>query len=240
MPRFFIDTLPAAGKDTVLTGENGRHAARSLRMKAGEELTLCDGQGHDAFCTVVQAEGDTVQVHVVRVEASVSEPRVRVTLCQGVPKSDKMDWIVQKAVELGVWRVVPTMTARCISRPDAKSASKKVQRWQKIAREAAQQSGRGIIPQVADFTSLKQAVAAASGRRVLFYEGGGERISVAVHAQDSEVTVFIGPEGGFAPEEVELVQQAGGCAATLGPRILRTETAPVAALAAIFLVTGDL
>lgn len=238
MPRFFINTIP--GEDTVISGEDGRHIAKSLRMQPGEVITLCDRQGHDYFGEITEISGETVSVHITEMQASKSEPSIKVTLCQGVPKSDKMDLIVQKAVELGVWRIVPTVTSRCISRPDEKSAHKKVQRWQKIAQEAAKQSGRGIIPQVTEFTALKQACRDASGKRVLFYEGGGERIPVVITELDTDITVYIGPEGGFAAEEVQLIQDAGGFAATLGPRILRTETAPLAALAAIMLVTNNL
>lgn len=238
MPRFFIDTIP--GSDVILSGEDGRHIAKSLRMQPGEAITLCDGQGHDYFGEIAGINGETVQVQIHEVRESETEPHVKVTLCQGIPKSDKMDWIVQKAVELGVWRIVPTVTFRCISRPDEKSAHKKVQRWQKIAQEAAKQSGRGVIPQVTEFTPLKWACENAAGKRVLFYEGGGKRIPAVVSEQDTDVTIYIGPEGGFAPEEVRLIQDAGGCAATLGPRILRTETAPLAALAAIMLITNNL
>ena len=116
MPRFFIDTVP--GEDTVISGENGRHIAKSLRMQPGESITLCDGQGHDYFGKITEISGETVGVHITEMQASKSEPSVKVTLCQGVPKSDKMDLIVQKAVELGVWRIIPTVTSRCISRPD--------------------------------------------------------------------------------------------------------------------------
>lgn len=238
MPRFFIDFVPTG--DAVLTGENARHIAKSLRMQPGEAVTLCDGHEHDYFGEIAEISGETVRVRIQETRVSCAEPRIRVTLCQGVPKSDKMDWIVQKTVELGVWRIVPTVTARCISRPDEKAAHKKVLRWQKIAHEAAKQSGRGIIPEVADFMTLKQTCALPGEKRVLFYEGGGERIPVLVGEQDAALTVYVGPEGGFAPEEVQLIQEAGGCAATLGPRILRTETAPLAALAAIMLVTNNL
>ena len=238
MPRFFIDFVPSG--DAVITGEDGRHIAKSLRMQPGETITLCNGHGQDYLGEIVEISGESVRVHIHEIHKSETEPSVRVTLCQGIPKSDKMDFIVQKAVELGVSRIVPTVTARCISRPDAKAAQKKVQRWQKIAREAAKQSGRGAIPQVTDFTPLKRAAADAAGKRILFYEGGGEPLPKIVQAQDTDLTIYVGPEGGFSEEEVSLIQQTGGYAGTLGPRILRTETAPLAALTAIMLLTGNL
>lgn len=238
MPRFFMDTV--SGPEAVLSGENARHIAKSLRMQTGQSITLCDGKAHDYLGEIVEISDETVRVKIREVQECLSEPHVKVTLCQGIPKSDKMDWIVQKAVELGVFQIVPTLTSRCISRPCEKSAHKKVQRWQKISRQAAQQSGRGIIPEVTEFTTLKHAAADGKGQKILFYEGGGEPLSTAVDAESSDITIYIGPEGGFAPDEVQLIKEADGCAATLGPRILRTETAPLTALTAIMLLTGNL
>lgn len=238
MPRFFIDYIP--DDEAVVTGEDGRHIARSLRMKPGEEITLCDCLGNDYLGEVAEIIGDDVRVKILEIRRSFAEPTVRVTLCQGLTKGDKMDNIVQKAVELGVWRIVPVLTERCVSRPDDKSAGKKVQRWQKIALEAAKQSGRGIVPQVAETITFRRAVEEAPGKRILFYEGGGERITALAGPQDQEITIFIGPEGGFAEHEVELIKSFGGRAGTLGPRILRTETAPLAALTAVMLVTDNL
>ncbi len=146
MPRFFVD--PFAGDRFVLTGEDARHAARSLRMQPGEELTLCDGEGTDLRGVIDSVEPDRVEGTVLCREKSRGEADIRVVLYQGVPKADKMELIVQKSVELGVSEIVPTVMRRCISRPDEAGARKKTVRWQKIAREAAQQSGRGIIPLV--------------------------------------------------------------------------------------------
>ena len=238
MPRFFIDYVP--DDEAVLTGENARHAAKSLRMRPGEAITLCDCLGYDYLGEVTRMDEDAVHVKILEIRKSFAEPSVLVTLCQALPKSDKMDWIVQKAVELGVWRIQPVLTARCIARPDAKAAAKRVQRWQKIALEAAKQSGRGIIPEVTELCPFDCAVQAAQGRRILFYEGGGKRVPELVSAQDTALTLFIGPEGGFTPEEVALVQSLGGENATLGPRILRAETAPLAALTAVMVVTDNM
>lgn len=238
MPRFFLHTVP--DDEAVLTGEDARHIAKSLRMQPGDAITLCDCLGYDYHGVIAEIGDAAVRVRILEIAHSFAEPSVRLTLCQGLPKGDKMDSIVQKAVELGISRVVPTLTARCVSRPDAKAAAKKQARWQKIALEASKQSGRGAIPQVEPLTPLAQAVAAAKGKRLLFYEGGGQRLTQLVAAADTDITLYIGPEGGFAPEEVRAVQAAGGFTATLGPRILRTETAPIAALSAILLLTGNL
>ena len=158
-----------------------------------------------------------------------------------MPKSSKLEDIIQKCVELGVTEIVPTLTKRCVSRPDDKSAGKKNVRYQKIALEAAQQSGRGIVPQIQNMKTLKQAVADDDSEvKIVFYEGGGERLTDIVKPNTKSVAVFIGPEGGFEESEVELIESAGGVRATLGKRILRTQTAPVAALTAIMLLTNNL
>ena len=161
MPRFFVP--PFSGEETAVTGEDGRHIARSLRMKVGEPLTLCDGLGTDYHCEITGFAGDEVFVRVVERAPSRSEPSVKVTVYQGLPKGDKMDAIVQKAVELGAWEIVPVLMRRSVSRPDAKAAVKKAARWQKIAEEAAKQSGRGILPQVLAPMEFSKAAQRAAG-----------------------------------------------------------------------------
>ncbi len=240
MPRFFIQDNPE--KTVILDGADGRHIAKSLRMQPGEELVLCNGQGMDFLCEITQIQEETVMAAVKETQASLGEPSLAVTVYQGLPKSDKMDFIAQKVVEMGAIRLVPTMTSRCVSRPDAKSAGKKVERWQKIAEEAAKQCGRGRIPEVAALTDFQKAVLQAKqeGEILLFYEGGGVSLQEWTDAGQKQWSVFIGPEGGFAPEEVEFAQEHGARIASLGPRILRTETAPIAALAALMLASGNL
>lgn len=240
MPRFFIDYVPE--EIAVLTGADGKHIAKSLRMHPGESLILCDSIGTDYHCKIDRIDGETVTVRVLSFCRSVSEPSVRATLYQAFSKADKMETVVQKAVELGASRIVPMMTARCISRPDAKTAQKKCERWQKIAEEAAKQSGRGVIPQVAAPMEFQEAILEAAQEDVVlfFYEGGGESIATLIQPKDRSAAIFIGPEGGFSEEEVAFAKAHGARVATLGPRILRTETAPIAALAAIMLASGNM
>lgn len=240
MPRFFIDYVPTECVD--ITGEDGRHIARSLRMQSGENVTLCDSMGMDYACAIERIEDDNVAVRVLHSCKTVAEPSVNVTMYQALPKADKMDSIVQKEVELGAVRIVPVMTARCVSKPDEKAAAKKTVRWQKIALEAAKQSGRGIIPQVGALISYRSAVKEASknGEIILFFEGGGQNIAELANKETGNLSIFIGPEGGFEQSEVDFALQNGGKVGTLGPRILRTETAPIAALAAIMLSTGNM
>ncbi|MDD6603574.1 MAG: 16S rRNA (uracil(1498)-N(3))-methyltransferase [Eubacteriales bacterium] len=239
MQKLFIDYTP---RDTViLEGEEARHIAKSLRMRVGDMLTVTDGGGKDYGCQIQAIDRDTVTLAVCYQQACNSEPTCAVTIYQGVPKSQKMEDIIQKCVELGVTRIVPTLTKRSISRPDPKQAGKKNQRYQKIALEAAQQSGRGIVPQIEQQITLKQAISTdKSKKKIVFYEGGGCSLKDIVSPTDTAVSVYIGPEGGFDPDEVEALESAGAVVATLGPRILRTQTAPVAALTAIMLLTDNM
>lgn len=244
MPRFFTSAVQfdeaASLGSAVIDGEDGRHIARSLRMRSGDPLTLSDGAGTDYEGEIENITGDTVSVRLFEKKANQSEPTLRVTLYPGMPKADKLELITQKAVELGVTKIVPVLTTRSVSRPDAKSALKKQERLQRIALEAAKQSGRGIIPEIGKMTDLESALKSAPGRKILFYEGGGEALGALVSPGETEVSVFIGPEGGFDAAEVELAKAYGAAPATLGPRILRTETAPLAALAVLMYITGNM
>lgn len=242
MPRFFTDALrfDTEIKEAVIDGEDGRHISRSLRMRIGEALTVSDGCGFDYDGEIEAISGDTVTVRLTNQYKNESEPSLHVTLYPGMPKGDKLELVVQKSTEMGACGVTPVLTERSVSRPDAKSAAKKQERLQRIALEAAKQSGRGAVPQIGIMTSFKEAIRSAKGTKILFYEGGGLPLSKCLPADETEVSVFIGPEGGFAPEEVEFAKENGVVTATLGPRILRTETAPLAALAVLMYITGNM
>ena len=241
MPRFFIDYTPAVGSSAVVEGADARHIAGSLRMTAGETLTLCDGAGTDYACTVTAVERERVTLSVDAATPTTTEPTLAVTLYMGLPKGDKMELIIQKCVELGVTAIVPVATARSIVRLDAKDGAKKQARWQKIADEAAGQSGRGILPAVEAPISWKQALARWEKEYTLLcYEGGGAPIGRLVTPEDTAVSLVVGPEGGFDPAEVAAVTDLGGRIATLGPRILRCETAPIAALAVLMEKSGNM
>ena len=240
MARVFIEGIPSG--TTVISGEDGHHIARSLRMKAGEQLTLCNGAGLDFLCEITAVDGDNVTVSILEQRESIGEPTIAVTVYQGLPKSDKMDWIAQKSVEAGVIRLVPVMTERCVSRPDNKAAVKKRDRWQKIAEEAAKQCGRGKLPTVSPLTDFRAAVLEATqqGPVIFFYEGGGVSLRELVHDDMTTLSIFIGPEGGFGESEVAFAQEHGAQIGSLGTRIFRTETAATAALAAIMALTGNM
>jgi len=230
MPRFFVD------KPVVdffeITGEDAGHIMKSLRMKRDEMLILCHDEV-DYHCKITNFDKNSVQVKLVKTQKCESEPHFKVTLFQGIPKGDKMDLIVQKAVEVGVTAIVPVFTSRCVSRPDGKSLEKKIQRWQKIALEAAKQSGRGCIPKIFPALSFKDAVFFAKNcdKIILFYEDNGQVLTDILKSKSQSVSVFVGPEGGFEAFEVEEVTKLGGKICSLGKRILRTETAAIVSVA---------
>jgi len=233
MPRFFV---PSLAEDTVvLSGEDGRHIARSLRCRIGDTLELCDGGGADALGTITAIDGSTVTVELTQRRPSRGELPCTVTLYQALPKGDKLEFIVQKAVELGVSAVVPVLTSRCISRPDRKSMANKLERLEKIAREAAGQSGRGVLPQIRPVLSYPAALAemAAGPCSILFYEKAGRPLGEVLAARPGAISFLVGAEGGFSPVEAQTAEAAGLAVCTMGPRILRCETAPLYALSAI-------
>ena len=222
-----------------LSGENAQHA-KVLRLRTGEEVTVVTPSGGQCDC-VVAAENE---LRVVNRKKFENEPDVFVTLYQALPKGDKMDYIVQKCVELGVGKIVPMISSRCISRPDEKSLKKKRERWQKIALQAAMQSRRGRIPEVCPCVSFSEAaqMTRENDKTVFFYELGGEsvkRILSETAPKPKTIGMFIGSEGGFDEAEVKTVTAHGGVAATLGKRILRAETAPLAALSIIMYQTDN-
>ena len=207
-------------------------------MTPGEPVTLCMPDGYLCLCTITDVEKDKVTVRIEDKQRCTSEPSIDVTLFQCVPKGDKMDLIIQKAAELGVKKLVPTLSARCVSRPDEESADKKVRRFQKISLQAAMQSQRGCIPDVSNYITFERALelAKAYDLSVIFYEVTGQAIRniLSVNTvQPKSICVFIGSEGGFEESEIMKAQDAGIHVATLGKRILRCETAAIAALTLI-------
>ena len=240
MPRFFCETI--AGGKARLSGEDAAHVARSLRMGPGEALTLCDGQGTDFFCRIDYAAPEEVLLTVLESRPSVAEPPVFIRLYMALPKAEKFEWVVQKSVELGVGEIVPVLSRRCVSRPDPKSFAKKLQRYNRIAAEAAKQSGRGRIPEVRELLSFEAAIREMAARPspMLFYERATAPMRETLAAIAGEASVLIGAEGGFDEEEVAAAAVLGIPSLTLGPRILRCETAPLAALTAIQYETGGL
>ena len=238
MPRFFVEDFENCPK---ISGDDAKHIARSLRMKEGEELTVCDTKGVDYFCTITSISEQEINLKINETKKTDSEPTLEVTLFQCMPKGEKIETVVQKSVELGVYKIVPVISSRCISRPDEKSGEKKVARLNKIAVEAAKQSGRGILPSVEniiDFSTLLKNIKNYD-LAICFYELYGEPLKNIIGTH-KKIAIIIGSEGGFSKEEIEKLQNEGVKIATLGKRILRTETAPLAALTSIMLLSGNL
>lgn len=243
MHRFFTDTQGTMDGFAYLEEEDGRHALRVLRLTTGEEIVLLDGsnawQGE-----IVDITNDQVKVKFVSPLPS-TEPKLSITLYQGLPKGDKMDWIIQKGTEIGITSFVPVAMSRSIVQLNQKDGAKKQQRWQKIAREAAKQSGRCHVPKVALPMSFKQATNALCHHgQVLVPWEDAQGASILFARKDHpalDVGIVIGPEGGISPQEIECLQTlAAALPVTLGPRILRTETAGLAAACVLLTVSGDM
>ena len=235
MTRFFVDPEEMAGETICLTGENAAHA-KVLRLKAGEEVMVCDGQGNECLCRVESTDGQ-YDLSVVSRGVSETEAAVRVSVYMALPKADKLEHVIQKATELGAYEIVTFPTSRCVSRPDEKSLNKKLDRWQKIAASAAEQSGRGRIPQVVVLPSYAAALkrAAECDKAIVFYEN--EHATTLRQALEESpyktVSILSGPEGGFEESEITQARAVGLQVCTLGRRILRCETAPLCGLSAI-------
>ena len=240
MRRFFTQTISAEGG--IISGDDAKHISRVLRMKVGELLTACDTKGYDYDCLIESLSDREVSLRVLEVRPSQSEPDVRVSLYQAMPKGDKLELIIQKAVELGVDSITPVMTRRCVSKPDSKSMAKKLEPYNRIALEAAKQSGRGKVPQVCPMLDLPQALdeMAQTSCPILFYENATAPAKQVIDGAGKEIAVLIGSEGGFDESEVELAIQKGCQVLSLGKRILRCETAPLAALSIIMFETGNM
>ena len=240
MARFFVEPEELNASEIVLSGENAQHA-KVLRLKAGEDVLVCDGLGKECVCRVLGANPCTLEVREAR--DSVTEAAVRVSVYMAFPKADKLEHVIQKATELGAYEIVAFPSGRCISRPDDKSLKKKLERWQKIAASAAEQSGRGRIPEVLVLPSFAAALqrAAEADKALMFYENEhATTLRMALETGDwKTVSLLTGPEGGLEEREVEQARAAGLQVCTLGSRILRCETAPLCALSAVMYAAGE-
>lgn len=242
MTRFFVSAEEMAADFFVLTGENAQHA-KVLRLKIGEEVLVCDGEGRECLCAISDVTPGQIGLEVKSRQESESEARVKASVYMAFSKGDKLEHVIQKATELGAYEIVAFPSVRCVSRPDDKSLKKKVERWQKIAASAAEQSGRGRIPQVLTLESYGEALARAAqaDKAILFYENErATTLRMALEAGEyGSVSLLTGPEGGLEEKEVKQAMDAGLQVCTLGRRILRCETAPLCALSAVMYATGE-
>ncbi len=242
MTRFFMEGQPLNVPVLHLVDENFQHA-KVLRLKPGEMLLVCDSMGQEALCTVGTVGASDIALEVKECRPSQTEAAVQASVYMAFPKADKLEHVIQKATELGAYEIVAFPSARCVSRPDDKSLKKKQERWQKIAASAAEQSGRGRIPQVVILSSYQEALsrAAQADKALLFYEN--EHATTLRMALESgpwkTVSLVTGPEGGLDESEVTQAREAGLSVCTLGSRILRCETAPLCALSAVMYAAGE-
>ena len=242
MARFFMAGTNLMGGTAIIRGRDAEHV-QVLRIRPGEDVTICDTQGTDYKCRLVRADKEEAEFEVVEVVPCTSEPSVKVTVLCGLPKGDKTEYIIQKSVEAGAARILFFQCERCVAKPD--TPGKKIDRWQRIAEEAAKQSGRGIIPEVGWAGNFADALneAVHTDLALFMYETGErEKLQAVLDANSgiASAAIITGPEGGFAEFEAKLAKIAGLHICSMGERILRCETAPVVALSAVMYATGNL
>lgn len=242
MHRFFSEEIDSTSGAVRLSGSDAHHASQVLRLAEGDEIKVGSGDGRDYTCRITSISNEEVIAVIEDISGNAAELPARITLYQGFPKGDKMDLILQKAVELGAARIVPVWMSRSVVKMDAAKAAKRRERYQAIVEAAAKQSGRGLIPEVGTFLSMKDAIADAGKLDTILlpYENTAGMdaarstvLSIAKGAEQGTIRtlgIFIGPEGGFEESEVRLLEDAGAITITLGHRILRTETAGLAIL----------
>lgn len=242
MHRFFIPQ--SYGEMMTITGVDARHIYTVLRMTQGTKIQIVSDDGVTALAEITEAGENVVTVKCLEVLAESHEPSVRIILAQGLAKGEKMDFIIQKAVELGVSEIVPVAMEHSVVRLESEKAVKKAERWQKIAEAAAKQSKRDIIPIVQPVQTMEQMLANnACSCKLIAYECEdklGLKAALQKQQELKEVLLIIGPEGGISEAELHQAQAAGAWGVSLGKRILRAETAALVAAAAIFYETGDL
>jgi 16S rRNA (uracil1498-N3)-methyltransferase len=244
MRRLYVPADQLLGARTIVDGEAHRHLARVLRARAGDRLTLFDGAGGEVDAEIVSVGRDNTVLSLGTHRLVPTPAGARIVLLQSLARGERMDWIVQKTSELGVSRVVPVVTARSMAKVDAANGSKQRARWEKIAREAARQSGRADVPDIGEAIALRDALASSVRegdlRLALWESSEGHPLRQALSAAPAAVTLLIGPEGGFADDEIAAASAAGFQIVGLGPRILRVETAAIVAVALVQAATGGL
>ncbi|NLC18435.1 MAG: 16S rRNA (uracil(1498)-N(3))-methyltransferase [Clostridiales bacterium] len=246
MHRFYVEQDLIRDNYISIIGSDVNHIKNVLRLRQGDEIVICNGQGKDYYCIINEVSDNEVVAAIDAVKDTAAELKSRIALFQGLPKKDKFELIIQKAVELGAAEIVPVMTGRVVVKlEDKKKEEKKLQRWQAIAMEAAKQSGRGIIPAVRPVHSFFDAIKALSRMELALipYEKATDisitRELLGKIADYSRIGVFIGPEGGFEEEEIKLAMEHNIRPITLGRRILRTETAGLAILSMMMLMLEE-
>lgn len=245
MPRFFVEPNQIIEDKIKITGQDVRHIRDVLRLDYHALIEVCNGAGVDYDCIIEEINPETIVVKIIEEKLSKSEPKTNVILFQSLIKGDKIEWVIQKSVEIGVSEIIPMQTTFCVSKMDkSKKADAKVNRWNKIAGSAAKQSGRGMIPQVLSPVPFAKALELCSKMdlALIAYEKEDQKNlrSQLEGLAGKTIGVLIGPEGGFSKEEVEKAEKAGIKAITLGPRILRSETASISLVSNILYELGEM
>ena len=238
MPRFFVSKNLICNNVVNIEGDDARHIARSLRMAVGDEITVSDGEGTEYACRLTKIRDELCEAELLEERHGAGEPSAHIVLYMAYPKGDKLEVVIQKAVELGASEIVPFESERCIKRPKAEKIEKQTARLQRIAEEAAKQCGRSKVPTVLPPASFKSAIEqAASCELSLFcYEGESDKSlknALSSLSSPKSISLIVGSEGGFSPEEAEYAAKCGCTSVSLGKRILRCETAPLFVLSAL-------
>ena len=240
MTRIHVAAPLVVGATLELPDDAARHIAQVLRMRAGEALTLFNGEGGEYAAEIVEAGRRDVRVSIDRFDPVDRESRLEVTLAQCVSKGDRMDYTIQKAVELGVSRIVPVLSERSVVKLDAERWDKKLEHWRGVAVSACEQSGRTRLPEVTAIQKLDAWLAMPPDSALRLVLAPTESVSLRTLEAAAKIALLIGPEGGLSDKEIAAARQAGCIGIGLGPRVLRTETAGVATLAALQVLWGDL
>ncbi len=244
MPKFFVSHENIGESTVLINGADANHISRVLRHRIGDIIYVCDGGGMDYTCEIAEMDINSVSLRILEKTLCDAEPTVAITLFIALPKSDKMEYVIQKCVELGVTQIIPFSSSRCVVKLTDKDKVKKTERWQKIAESAAKQSGRGIIPKVSLPISWRELCARAGEFDLsLFCYECEEENSLKAELSKKEfknVCIVVGPEGGFDKAEAEEAERCGFKSVSLGKRILRCETAPGCAVCAILYHTDNL
>ncbi|MBA4493132.1 16S rRNA (uracil(1498)-N(3))-methyltransferase [Paenactinomyces guangxiensis] len=243
MQRYFISPEQRDRDRIRISGEDVHHIKNVMRSRPGDQLVCCDGRGNDYLAEIIEIDPAAVLCRVIDKSSSLGEPETKVTIAQSLPKGDKLEWILQKGTEIGAVRFLPFVSERTIVKIDARKAAKKRERWQRIVKEAAEQAHRGFIPEVASpvsWTGLLEEIHRTEEALIAYEKGGVPLAKSLAQISSKQILLIIGPEGGFTESEVAGAQRAGAIPVTLGSRILRTETASLAALSCILFARNDL
>lgn len=243
MPKFFVTDKEISNNDIKVVGEDVKHIKNVLRKKVGDKLTICNAETSlDYLCEIIKISEQEIDCNILEKVESNVESNIKVTIFQGLPKFDKMELVIQKSVELGANDIIPIQMKRCVVKLDEKDKAKKIQRWQKISEVAAKQSGRNIIPEISKILNVKDVCNLVDQYDIVLVAYENEKnnklkeqlIKIKeLNKDELKIAVVIGPEGGIATEEIEVLKNKGAKIITLGNRILRTETVALNILSVI-------